>query len=120
MTLLATSFLYAGASPRRYEVYSDTRDTGSDFVGTELDLILWEDSVDATLTIYRNFSETSPVRLQGTAQDHEVFLSVSQGEETLEIGGRRSPERFTGEMTYKRKGSIVRTDPLDLPRKTLK
>lgn len=105
---------------RQYEIYSSVRDHGDDLLGTELDLLVWEDTVDATLTIYERFVDRRPIHLHGAVEEDQISVSAAQGEELLEIRGRRLPDHFAGEMTYKRKGQIVRSFALDLPRKKLK
>jgi hypothetical protein len=118
--LALLSSALAAETPRQYEIYSTVSDHGADLVGTELEVLVWDDRVEATLMVYRRFVETRPVRLRGTTAGEEIDVSATQGEESLEIRGKRTADRFVGEMTYKRKGEIVRTDPLDLPRKKLK
>ncbi len=127
--LFSTAWLWmVGRAPavsrepnRRYEIYSDVRDAQGDLEGTELDLFLWEDNTaEATLTVYRRFVQTHPVRLRGLLREEEVSISVSRGEETLEIRGRRFEDRFAGQMIYRNRGEIVRSAPLNLPRKKLK
>lgn len=121
LLLLSLAASTAAENPKRYyEVYSNVDDSGDDPVGVELELILWENSVDATLNIYRSLAAPTSIRLQGSAREDEVSLSAAQGEETLEIRGKRQPKRFQGELVLKRKGDVVRSNLLDLPRKVLK
>ena len=124
LLFLCALFLFAAGplsgqeKKRAFEVYSDVRfeESEGDFAGVELELLIWDGSVDGTLSVH---GRMDPLKMRGSSQGDEVSLFATQGELVLQLTGTRHKKKFDGTLLLRRKGEILWSQVLTLPRRSL-